>query len=403
MNLDKLLQKSRDIARLNTELSLKLKENQEMVSDVEKEINFFRQKIEDAEKSKSEISVLRKNLDNINEQNRRLYRNIELLKQDLLLRNNHLNILRKRVVEMKQLPSEIRKKEEEKILQENEVLKLKNNIKILKRDLSEKDKHLNVLRRAIIDIKEKKQGNLRTRIVSLEEENNSIRKKLEEIKEKEARIKENQERETKMLLIISKKLRNEMSEKEKLSRSVLRLDQVEEENRKFSSLLRASMKELNEKKEKVNILDTELANKESFFDKSSKALGKMKRGLELSIKRNRELEKNKTILNKRVSDLQTELESAKKDMETKEKDFNNMIEDERNKHKTLLTKFIRQYSRSKLYSESEIKEQKEKIRKQGEEKSFLLEKIEFLKKIIAESTKKGLDTRAELEILKKKS
>lgn len=407
--LNKILVKSQDIIKLNSELSKKLKENENTVLGLSNEINILKKEFDKAKKSTHSLRILEHKIEYLSLMNQQLSKNIKLLKADLFERNSYINSLKRQIITKKNFLVILGEKDKQIEL-------LRNNMKILKDDLIEKKNHINVLRRVTISKKlsnekkssenkvtvlkeelSKKDGNIK----KLEDEKNLLKKRILEHIQKEERDKKKTDKETKLLFTVTNKLRHEMSKSSRLKGALTRNEVLEEENRKLSNLINNIKTELVEKKEEIKALVSQIEKNKSVTNKFRIMLKKLKEGLVFTNKENKELARRLKQSEKELEDIKKSFELERKRTKENKLRYEKEINAEKGYHREQMKKFIKQYFRVKMFSESEVRELKKSLHDKEKEKGILKSKIEFLKNEIAEQTKNELDLKSELEILKK--
>lgn len=407
--LNKILVKSQDIIKLNSELSRKLKENETTFLDLSNEINVLKKEFDKAKKSTQNLKIVEYKIEDLSLMNQQLSKNMELLKADLFERNKYINSLKRQIITKKNFLEMLGERDKQ-------IKLLNNNIKILKGDLIEKKNYINVLRRETTTEKargEKKPSENKlvvlkeelsrksSNIKKLEEEKNLLKKRILEAIQKEERDKKKTDKETKLLFTVTNKLRQEMSKSSKLKSALTRNEALEEENRGLSNLTNNFKTELMQKKEEINSLLSQIEKNKTVTNKFGIMLKKLKEGLVFTNKENKELARRLKQTEEELGDVKKSFElgqeRAKENKLKHEKELNS----EKEHYREQMKKFIKQYFRVKMFSESEVRELKKRLSEKEKEKDVLKSKTEFLKNEISEQTKRELDLKSELEILKK--
>jgi len=418
--LDKLLSKSHDFMKLNYEFSQKLKENETAVTALSDEINTLKRELDEAKSSRQNITELKHKIVVLANINKQLSKNIEVLGIDLHERESHINSLKRHIMEKRDFLFKLREKDRKVELLKKEVFELKGNTRTLRYDLDEKENHINTLRRTIskkpkIDHNEIKIISLgddsiflkkeiikkNNDIKKLEQEKNILHEKISELFKNQEQDKEKHSKETRLLFNITNKLRQEMTKSSGIKGILTRNEILKEENRKLLNQNNKSKSGLMEKEEKIKLLDSQIEETKSVNDKFMITLKKLKKAMVFINKENKEFAKRLKIKGEECEDVKNTLELKNKEYGEIKAKYKKELESEKQDHKEQIKKFIKQYFRVKMFSESEIRELKKKLYAKGKEMDVLKSKIDFLKNEISEQTKKELDLKSELEILKK--
>ncbi|NQV08792.1 hypothetical protein HQ529_02995 [Candidatus Woesearchaeota archaeon] len=359
----------------------------------------------------NDLKIQENKTKDLDQENKQLLENLSLLKQDLIERNNYIFMLKKRVLEGKGGTEKQQEKTRQQEFFKNEVLKLKNNLNILKSDLIEKENYINFLRKQEIKANNSTQttrinklkeelSKKDVQIKLLNEEKQILDKKTKELEMYERKYRTKHEREERLLFNVTDKLRKEMARSEMLKTATRRNHLLELKNNELSDTIHMLSQELNKKKDEIDGFNQQIEENKAVSNKLHMTLKKLKDGIGFVNKENIEIIRKLKKRDEEIDILKQELDLSNDNLNKNKKETKGNIEEEEKYHKEQIRKFIKQYFKVKIFSESEIRGLKKNLDAQEKEKDILKSKIDFLKYELNKHRNNELDLKAELEVLK---
>lgn len=257
--LNEILEKSKTIAETNTDLTNKIKKNESIVLELNRDIDDLKKKFIGEANLLDNITQLKQETNNISAVNEQLNRNIQLLKQDLATSTEHIRLLKKQLAEKSTLPFKIARKIGKDVvikLRELEGLKsqmagitdannrLNSNMHLLKEDLVNRERHIIILRKQLAKkttLPLRVARNIRAELESRESELSQLKQKIEkandsnkELIERLNHLKDDLKKKDDHIMILKRQITKKYEVPFKIARKLS--DAVAEKEREISSI-----------------------------------------------------------------------------------------------------------------------------------------------------------------------
>ncbi len=148
--LSDIMLKSQKIVKVNNELSQKLFDNEKIIEDLGLYLEAFQKRIQQQQQSRKEMHVMKKKIAEMVATNMLFKKDLEILRNDLSEKNKYINLLKREFAKRKTPEQFSREKDEEINSMAQKLARSQDDIKILNDDLASKEKHLSFLKRAAV-------------------------------------------------------------------------------------------------------------------------------------------------------------------------------------------------------------------------------------------------------------